>query len=147
MVKPSDVALLVCIFGSHSDGKIKGRTRIQKTVCTLEFSKKLPFTFEFKSYFYGPYSDELTEAVNGLIGMKVLEESIVPLDYGGYRYEYELTKEGKKLYKKVCGKFESKNPGFTEMVNREVNELEGLRITDLTALAKSVSNIPSLNVL
>ena len=147
MAKPSDVALLVCIFGSHSDGKIKGRTRIQKTVCILEYSKKLPFTFEFKSYFYGPYSDELTEAVNGLIGMKVLEESIVPLDYGGYRYEYELTREGMKLYEKVSSKFESKNLGFTEKLNREVNELERLRITELTALAKSVSNIPSLNVL
>ena len=141
MVRSSDVALLVCVFGSHSGLTIKGRTRIQKTVCVLKYSAKVPFEFDFHSYFYGPYSDDLTDAINGLVGMKILDEKIVPTDYGSYRYEYELTKEGWKFYEKVKKKLESST---LQIVDSEVKKLEETRTKDLVSLAKIVSNMPSI---
>lgn len=143
MVKSSDLALLVLTVGSHSERKIKGRTRIQKTVCVLKFNKHVSFNFDFKSYFYGPYSEDLTEAVNGLIGMKILKETIVPVGYG-YRYEYELTDQGINLLGKVRSKLLSSNRSVVETIEQEVPRLERMGSSDLVRLAKVVSNIPSL---
>jgi uncharacterized protein YwgA len=143
LVKSSDLALLVLTVGSHTGRKIKGRTRIQKTVCVLKFNKQVSFNFDFKSYFYGPYSEDLTEAVNGLIGMKILKETIVPVGYG-YRYEYELTDQGINLLGKVRSKLLSDNRSVVDIIEQEVPRLERMGSSDLVRLAKVVSNIPSL---
>jgi uncharacterized protein YwgA len=143
LVNSSDLALLVLTVGSHSGRKIKGRTRIQKTVCVLKFNKQVPFNFDFKSYFYGPYSEDLTEAINGLVGMKILKETIVPVGYS-YRYEYELTDQGNNLLGKVRSKLLSTNRNAVQTIAEEVPRLERMGSSDLVSLAKLVSNIPSL---
>jgi uncharacterized protein YwgA len=81
----SDVSLLIAAFGFHNGQMIEGRTRIQKEICLLKFKSKIPFAFNYKSYFYGPYSEELSETVNLLVGAKVLRENMIPVGYNSYR--------------------------------------------------------------
>jgi uncharacterized protein YwgA len=145
MSPSSDIELLILVVGSHSDSKIKGRTRIQKTVCALKFGDEVPFEFDFHSYFYGPYSDDLTDVINALVGIKILEEKMVPTGYGSYRYEYKLSKQGEKFFQKVQRKFNESNPDLLELIHSRIRTLEELNNRDLVNYAKSVSQMPSIS--
>lgn len=142
MPEDIDLALLICMFGVHSDGKIEGRTRIQKMVCILKFKENLPFTFNFKPYYYGPYSDELSETINTLVGMKLLKEIIAPTRYYSYRYDYELTEQAKQLFSKI----QQKNEDLITYLSEKVGELEHLSTPDLVGYAKRISGIESISI-
>ena len=135
----TDVALLIAVFGSHSDGKIEGRTRIQKEICLLKFQSKIPFRFNYKSYYYGPYSEDLSETINTLVGVKLLKETIVSVGYNSYRYDYSLTEQGKKLSDKL---FETNGSFFTKL-QREIKKLEIIDTPELVLLAKAKSGMES----
>lgn len=141
MPKVTDIVLLISLFGSHEGNRIEGRTRIQKEVCLLKYKSKLPFTFDFIPYFFGPYSEELSETLNTLVGVKLLKETIIPVGFNSFRYDYELTKQGKDLFNKLLK--DSK-----EVANSVIKEAEGfeaLETRDLVSLAKRISGIESVS--
>jgi uncharacterized protein YwgA len=135
-----DLALIIAVFGAHKTKKIEGRTRIQKISCILKYQDKIPFTFNYKPYYYGPYSDELSEDINTLIGMKLLEENITYTGNGSYRYDYTLTNNASKLLKKL----EKSNPIIMGKINKKIQTLEDMRTSNLVCLAKEVSGIQSI---
>lgn len=139
-----DVELLVLVIGLHSDSEVEGRTRLQKTICGLKYGSKIPFEFEFHPYFYGPYSDDLTDVLNALVGIKLVDEKIAETGYGGYRYEYKLTDQGQKFFEKTERKLETNYPEVVETVRTEIKKLENLNSNDLVWYAKAVSGMPSL---
>ena len=140
MFENSDIALLIEVFGFHKDNKIEGRTRIQKEICLLKFKSKMPFTFGYKSYYYGPYSEELSETINTLVGVKLLKENITGVGYNSYRYDYTLTKEGKLLFERICGKPNHR----MKKLRKEIMALENIRTPTLVALAKEASGLDSV---
>jgi len=135
----TDVALLIAVFGSHDNGKIEGRTRIQKEICLLKFQSEIPFTFNYKSYYYGPYSEDLSETINTLVGVKLLKETMVSVGYNSYRYVYSLTEQGKKLSDKL---FATKEPLIAK-IKREIEKLEIIGTPELVLLAKAKSGMES----
>lgn len=135
-----DLALLLSVIGAHQNQRIEGRTRIQKIVCLLQRSAKIPFSFDFKPYYYGPYSDDLSDSINSLVGMKLVKETIKPTRYGSYRYDYELTEEGKILFHKT----ETKSKNVIDVISKEVKKYEDLSTPILVKTAKKVSGIPSI---
>lgn len=139
MSDKSDIALLITVFGLHKDKKIEGRTRIQKEVCLLKFKSKIPFTFNYKSYYYGPYSEELSETINTLVGVKLLKEIITSVGYNSYRYDYSLTKQGEELFKRICPKSNS-----LRQLRQEVKAFESIETPSLVSLAKAVSGLDSI---
>ena len=141
MPEDIDLALLIALIGAHQSQKIEGRTRIQKLVCILKTRDKLPFTFDFKPYFYGPYSDELSEDINTLIGMKLLEETITPIGFGSYRYDYSFTKNAQRLFSKL----ETASPEIVRKLRDKIKLLENMKTPDLVKLAKESSGIESVS--
>lgn len=137
-----DIALLISVFGVHKDNKIEGRTRIQKEICLLKFKSKLPFTFNYKPYYYGPYSEELSETINTLVGVKLLKETIIPVGFNSFRYDYSLTEQGLQLFKKI--KQNSSLKQLVSSLSKEAGELERRETLDLVSLAKKISGIQSI---
>ncbi len=136
----NDVALLIVVFGLHKDCTIEGRTRIQKEICLLKYRSNIPFTFEYKSYFYGPYSEELTETINTLLGVKLLKETVTSVGYNSYRYDYSLTEQGKALFDKISRKLYAS----IKQLRKEVEALENLGTPSLVSQAKAESGLESI---
>lgn len=88
--------LLLALFHIVDNKKIEGRKRLQKLVCILKHGNDIPFLFNFKPYYYGPYSEELTDAVDTLVGLGLLTEKKEALASGVSKYVYELTPQGKE---------------------------------------------------
>ena len=140
MFDKSDIALLIAVFGLHKDKKIEGRTRIQKEICLLKFKSKIPFTFDYKSYYYGPYSEELSETINTLVGVKLLKETVTAVGYNSYRYDYILTKEGQVLFDKIC----RKSNYLAKKLRKEIKTFENTETPTLVSLAKAASGLDSI---
>lgn len=136
MIRRSDLDLLIAMFGTHSQSTIKGRTRIQKTVCALKYHDEIPFNFNFKSYFYGPYSSDLTNAINYLVGMKILKENVAFVSPRNFRYDYGLTDQGHLLFNRVQQRLRRDNASILQKIGTSVEFLEGLPLVSLSALLR-----------
>lgn len=137
------VSLIIAFFGLH-DSEVKGRTRIQKEVCILKYEDEIPMSFEFKPYFYGPYSVRLSNAINALVATGILKETIVSVGFRAYRYDYGLTRVGRKLFLSIKEKLKEKDPAIVSKLSSKIRELERMSIPDITAQSKECSGIPSI---
>lgn len=135
-----DIALLIAVFGVHENNRIEGRTRIQKEICLLKYESRLPFTFNYKPYYYGPYSEELSETINTLVGVKLLKETIISIGFNSFRYDYILTEQGKQLFEKVRQNCEE----LITFLSEQVKQLENIETQSLVSLAKAISGIDSI---
>jgi uncharacterized protein YwgA len=66
--------------------------------------EKLPYTYEFSSYYYGPFSRELAESIESLVAQGALQERSIGYPYLGefgqvVEYDYSLTRFGLELLK------------------------------------------------
>lgn len=136
----NDVALLIAVFGSHINHQIEGRTRIQKEVCLLKFQSKIPFSFSYKSYYYGPYSEDLSGTISMLVGVKVLKETMVSVGYNSYRYDYSLTEQGQILFNNLA----QSNHSLISKIKAAVKELEKIETPQLVLRAKAESGMESI---
>jgi len=141
LVEARDIVLLISVFGAHENNRIEGRTRIQKEICLLKHSSRLPFSFDFKPYYYGPYSEELSETINTLVGLKLLKETITPVSFDSFRYNYTLTEQGRQLFQRIQRDFGE----LVDSVSEEARKLEEVKTSDLVFLAKKISGIESLS--
>ncbi len=135
----SNIFLLLSMFHFTNQKKIEGRKRLQKFVCILKHGSEVPFSFNFKPYYYGPYSEELTEAVDTLVGLGLLTEKKEIFNSGISKYVYELTPQGND-------KVEENIKNITSDIDIEkfetlTQELEGKSTEDLVLESKSVSNL------
>jgi uncharacterized protein YwgA len=69
-------------------GKVDKRKRFQKCVYLLQ-KEGLDFGAEYFLHFYGPYSQNVAEAIDDLCKWRILEETTC-----GGKYSYTLTQEG-----------------------------------------------------
>jgi uncharacterized protein YwgA len=96
MTKSTDTNRIVWLVGNHS--RIEGRTRFQKIVYLLKVEHEIEFSFDFTPYYYGPYSDDLSEYIEDLVSYGLLVEKRTRLFGDVNRYDYELTEKGEKLF-------------------------------------------------
>ncbi|MCL2135841.1 MAG: hypothetical protein FWH37_09930 [Candidatus Bathyarchaeota archaeon] len=138
MTTANDIVLLINFFGNCES--VEGRTRIQKDICILKYEDNVPFTFDFVSNYYGPYSHSLSETIDVLIAANLLTETIVPLPTGVKRYDYRLTEAGQKMYTANKCSIERDFP----VLKPKASELCALTISEATIRAKQCSGIQSL---
>ncbi|MCK4625840.1 MAG: hypothetical protein KAV00_11050 [Phycisphaerae bacterium] len=65
---------LASIIGAHPDHQLIGRTRLQKTVWLLQ-RLGAPMEYEYRMYFYGPYSEGVQSDIGLLEQLKLVEEA------------------------------------------------------------------------
>lgn len=93
------------------DGTIQGRTKLQKTVYFVGALSKLLPDLGYRPYYYGPYSGQVTAAVNQLQGLGFLQQtsaSIGAVDPNGFevaRYDYTLTAAGRQIAQEKADQF------------------------------------------
>jgi uncharacterized protein YwgA len=88
--------------------KVNGRTRFQKLMFLIqkktETDKTEGLDFKFEIYLYGPFSRELSSAIDDLVNKRYLEEGKTETGLGYTRYEYKLTEKGRHLLAYAKGK-------------------------------------------
>jgi len=139
-----DLALLLTLIHLN-DNKIEGRKRLQKEVCILKYGEKIPFNYEFRSYYYGPYSDNLTEAIDTLASLGFIKEKKEMLTDYISKYVYELTDDGKKKVSSILINIRKNNPQLLSKLSSSVNELKTKSTQELVIKSKAVSHLYSIN--
>jgi len=85
------------------DGAIQGRTKLQKTVYFIGALTDRMANLGYRAHYYGPYSGEVTAAVNELQGLGFLQQTsasagaVGPQGFEVARYDYRLTPEGQQI--------------------------------------------------
>jgi uncharacterized protein YwgA len=102
-----DFVLLVMLA---MGGGIQGKTKFQKTVYFLALMTGHVHDFSYRPHFYGPYSDEVADAIGWLstIGAVELTSSGVGnVDSSGFevrRYDYRFNDKGKRFAEVTAGR-------------------------------------------
>ena len=92
-------------------GEIQGKTKLQKTVYFLGILTDHLEGLGYRAHFYGPYSDEVSDAVTILKTIGVLDQNVVgggKVDEAGFevkRYDFRLNEQGKRLAKTKAKKY------------------------------------------
>ncbi len=92
--------LILALLAENPGGKIAGRTILQKQVYFAAL--KLSEDYHFTPYFYGPYSAKVSDALDNLVGMNFVGESVQAWG-SGQRYEYSLAEDGRKMLRALKG--------------------------------------------
>ncbi len=104
-----DIPDKICklLFFMNETQEIDSKTKIQKMVFLLQKEHHLNLGFEFISYNYGPYSFDLTDALETLTILGLVEEhtvyfgnddkSLFPLK----QIKYKITEKGEKTAKDI----------------------------------------------
>ncbi len=87
--------LLAAVIAAHPNGRVVGRTRLQKIVKLLQ-RLGLPTDYGYMLHFYGPYSEGLQAEV-GLLEMMDLVEEKLQGGKDGPQYYVIIAKPGAEL--------------------------------------------------
>jgi len=136
MAGDADLALLLSTI-YLSKGQVKGRKRLQKTICILKHKFNIPFRFHFRPYFYGPYSEQLAEAMSVLEAVGMVKEVEEELPSGTIQYDYFLTPKGTKIAEEITSKVLKEGAPLTSL-KQAVTEISRLDTPELVSFAKSV---------
>jgi len=93
--------LILITLSASEDGKIEGRTRLQKLAFFV--SEIMGIDAGYEPHIYGPYSSALRNIVEAQVSRGIISEQRVPWSSSGFsghdldkvRYDYELKPQGK----------------------------------------------------
>lgn len=118
-------------------GEVRGKTKLQKTVYFLGLMTGQLEELGYRPYYYGPYSDDVADAVSTLQGRGFVTSdvaSVGTVDGDGFevrRTDYRLTAEGRAMAEKKVGQ----NLGlFTELKKaslalKQAGELDYMKLS------------------
>lgn len=122
------------------------RIRIQKLALIAKIEFNYPFSFNYKSYYYGPYSEELTILINNLCRRGLVEENIEEITRNSEvirTFNYQLTQKGHQKLIRLKSLNEYK--GLAEKINKMWDGYKQKTIKELVDYAKKISGMESIN--
>ena len=134
--RTSNDALLLLASLLHYKKPIRGRTRLQKIVFLLKIHYGVPFSFRFRPYYYGPYSDELSNLMSFLNALNFTEERAEFLEPGIIRFNYTLTERGRKYIENVEKKLDKETLKIIKKLKESIAELSTQGTSTLITKAK-----------
>lgn len=136
---------ILLTLASQEGEEVAGRTLFQKIVYFENVM--LDMGIEFVPYYYGPYSREITQEMEGLVATGLVEERmcrIEPLDFGGAQesrlYVYRLTERGRS----VVRSWMEQDPQFAkrlESVIKRIGKSGGLRSGKALSIAAKMDHL------
>jgi uncharacterized protein YwgA len=129
--------LLLLLVTLEKSNRIVGRTRLQKTVFLLREKFKVPFRFVFRKYFYGPYSDDLSDVIENLVALGMVDETKRYLADGVIQYSYRLTKFGDSFLATHLTQKQYRRPPMSDLV-KGLQELNQIPTPSLIANSKAI---------
>ena len=91
-MKPERFELLAAVIAAYTDGKVPGRTRLQKTVRLLQ-RLGFPTDYGYMLHFYGPYSEGLQAEIGLLVRLGLVKETCGETQDGRPYYVIEATEQ------------------------------------------------------
>ena len=137
MVTSDDLVLLLETL--HFSGRIEGRKRFQKIICILKHQYHIPFEFTYVPYFYGPYSEDLADSIQTLIGSGYVNEEANEIGMGVYQYTYSLTQDGIAVVDHVLTNHLTVANIQPEHLQTLVNTINPLHTTELVTMSKQLN--------
>lgn len=134
----ADKILLILASLFYSDSSIRGRTRFQKIVFLLKEKYGISFDFEFKPYYYGPYSEELSDTLSLLTALKFVEEDAEYLGMGITRYDYQLTQRGKRYFEAAQRDAREGTRRIIKKLGKDIMRVSLLPTPELISKAKAL---------
>ena len=85
-----------------SDGEIRGKTKLQKTVYFLGLMTGHLDDLGYRAHFYGPYCDEVADAITTLKTIGAIDQNVTSwgTDQSGFevrRYDFRLNERGRRF--------------------------------------------------
>lgn len=132
----SGLELLKILYIIRTHGEIRGRTRFQKLVFLLKYKYNVPFDFQYTSYFYGPYSYDLSEYLDSLLSYDLISETRIHLGTDVDRYDYSLTQKGSEFIDKFEKAVEDNNE--FERIREAIQKMDDESTPHLVRTAKKL---------
>ena len=125
--------LPLALLQANEREEIEGRTRMQKLVFLIqeEFENadsRLPGTYTYIPYDYGPFARELYDDLDRLKERGVITEERVEMSDGTYKYNYRLTDEAEDYISRVQQEKLEKTRQLADQIKSEFNDT---RLPDL----------------
>jgi len=136
MVTPNDLYFMMETI--HFSGIIQGRKRLQKTICVLKHRDNIPLGFNFVPYFYGPYSEELADSIQSLVGAGYVNEEADEIAEGVYQYSYSLTDQGQQAIQPLLNETRTIFNTSSQQLKERVNQLNVMELPELVRLSKTL---------
>jgi uncharacterized protein len=120
-----------------SGGNIQGRTKLQKIIYFVGALTGSLDELGYRPHYYGPYSAEVSGAVQELRDLKFLaqtESGVYAIDGQGFeivRYDYVLTEEGKEVAEEKKAKY----PSEWTAILKAVEKVNSANVQDYVRLA------------
>jgi len=105
VLSENKIAKLLTLLNTAKE--IRGKTKFHKLIFLGEQEENINFGFKFEKYNYGPYSFDLTRALETLANLGMIEISVTMFDStgnGGFQtkqFTYSLTKLGRENLEKM----------------------------------------------
>lgn len=125
--------LPLALLQANEYEEIQGRTRMQKLVFLIqeEFEdaeRKLPDTYTYVPYDYGPFARELYDDLDRLREQDVIKEVREEMTDGTYKYNYALTDEADDYLSQLPEKELERTRRLAKQIKSEFNHT---RLPDL----------------
>ena len=134
MAQKDRYAVIRCIVDKVKD---VGKIRMQKLVYFLQLIFHVPFGYDYKMHYYGPYSDEMND---DLIAMQMSNNLEIGADPSGYGYHIIPGTEAVTTRDEILHKYsENISKCLSEFDKFSPNELETLSTLHF---AKYVAGVP-----
>ena len=120
-----------------SGGRMSGRTKLQKTVYFTGVLTNRADGLGFRAHYYGPYSPDVSAAIDDLRGLGFLTQRIASgnaVDSRGFeiaRYDYELTDDGRLIAEDKAAKY----PDLWTRIRAAVAKLAAAKAEDYVKLS------------
>lgn len=126
-LKKLNLSDLILLLIKANEGRIEGRTLVQKLVYFLARVYKLPLSQQphFRAGLYGPYSKDVASELLKLVALDFLSEETKVTSVGNLIYTYSLTEDGEKVLQKILTEHQEEYyliKKFVDKIGREKSE-------------------------
>ncbi|MPZ07028.1 MAG: hypothetical protein GEU26_11550 [Nitrososphaeraceae archaeon] len=129
-----DIILLLYLINKLE--KVEGRKRLQKLIYILRNVDNIPFTFSFRPYYYGPYSDELSEAVDSLRSVDAISEELIERSSRIYQYNYIICDKGRNILQNQLQGIQT----IIDKLNIVIERLRDIDTSELVTISKKIQS-------
>ena len=113
------------------------RIRLQKMVLLAKQEFSFPFSFNYESHYYGPYSEQLQSFVSDCVNNDYISEKIIEIGEESFGSLYSLTKDGEKIlnslsfpkeeFNKLDKVWTTYKDKPTELLVKKAKEMSGIK--------------------
>ena len=122
-------------------GQVSGKTLFQKRVYFIGLLSQRLADFGYTPYYYGPYSDQVSNAIGEMRSVGFIQESYVNFgatNRGGFevtRRDYQLTEDGKRIAEALRTQYAEESAQITNAW-KKIEEAGDLDYMQLSIAAK-----------